>query len=94
MLFAALYAQREGSPVGLETFLARRMQGAQVGKPPKEGRIEGLEVVGEYWLQTSHPKVIVIFKAESAAPILDLSTDWEEYFDITVVPAIRVEDLM
>jgi hypothetical protein len=25
---------------------------------------------------------------------LDLSTDWEGYFDITVVPAIRVEDLM
>ena len=94
MLFVALFTEKEGSPVGLETFLARRMQGPQIGKVPTQGRIEGLELMGEYWLQTPHPKVIAIFTAESDAPILELSTEWEEYFDVTVVPATRVEDLM
>ena len=94
MLFVALFTQKEGSPVGLQTFLARRMQGPQIGKAPTKGRIAGLELIGEYWLQTTDPKVVAIFTAESAAPTLELSTEWEEYFDVTVVPASRVEDLM
>jgi hypothetical protein len=53
-----------------------------------------LELVDEYWLQSPHPKVIVIFTAESNAPILELSSEWEQDFDVTVVPATRVEDLM
>ena len=94
MLFVALFTEKEGSSVSLDTFLARRMQGPQIGQAPTKGRIEGLELVGEYWLQTPHPKVIVIFTAESDAPILKLSSEWEEDFDVTVVPASKVEDLM
>ena len=94
MLFVALFTEKEGSPVSLDTFLARRMQGPQIGQAPKKGRIEGLDLVGEYWLQTPHPKVVVIFTAESDGPILELSSEWEEDFDVTVVPASKVEDLM
>jgi hypothetical protein len=94
VIFIGLFTEKEGSSVSLDTFLARRMQGPQIGKAPTKGRIEGLEVLDEYWLQSPHPKVIVIFTAESNAPILELSSEWEHDFDVTVVPATRIEDLM
>ena len=94
MLFIALFTEKEGSSVSLDTFLARRMQGPRIGQAPTQGRIEGMELIGEYWLQTPHPKVIVIFTVESDAPILELSAELEEDFDVTVVPASKVEDLM
>ena len=94
VLFVALFTEKEGSSVSLDTFLARRMQGPQIGKAPTKGRIEGLELLGEYWLQSPHPKVVVVFTAESDAPILELSAEWEEDFNVTVVPASKVEDLM
>jgi hypothetical protein len=94
VLFVALFTEKEGSSVTLDTFLARRMQGPQIGKAPTKGRIEGLTLLGEYWLQSPDPKVVVIFTAESDGPILELSAEWEESFDVTVVPASKVEDLM
>ncbi len=94
VLFVALFTEKEGSSVSLDTFLARRMQGPKIGEAPTKGRIEGLELVGEYWLQSPHPKVIAIFTAEGDAPILELSAEWEQDFDVTVVPASKVEDLM
>src|SRR3954454_6403740 len=94
VLFAALFREKEGSSVSLDNFLARRMQGPQIGEEPTKGRIEGLELVGEYWLQAPDPKVIVIFTAESDEPILELASEWDQVFDIAVVPASKVEDLM
>ncbi len=94
VLFMALFTEKGGGPVSLDTYLARRMQGPQIGKAPTKGRIEGLELIGEYWLQSPDPKVVVIFTAESDVPILELSAEWEEVFDVTVVPASKVEDLM
>ena len=90
----ALFTEKGRGSVSLDTYLARRMQGPQIGKAPTKGRIEGLELIGEYWLQSPDPKVVLIFTAESDAPILELSTEWEEVFDVTVVPASKVEDLM
>ena len=63
------------------------MQGPQIGKAPTSGCIEGLAVLDEYWLQSPHPKVTVIFSAESNVPILELSSEWEQGFDVTVVGA-------
>jgi hypothetical protein len=94
VLFVALFREKEGSSVTLDAFLARRMQGPQIGKAPTKGRIEGLTLLGEYWLQSPDPKVVVIFTAESDGPMLELSAEWEENFDVTVVPASKVEDLM
>src|SRR5215213_1755069 len=94
VLFVALFREKEGSSVTLDAFLARRMQGPQLGKAPTKGRIEGLTLLGEYWLQSPDPKVVVISTAESDGPMLELSAEWEENFDVTVVPASKVEDLM
>jgi hypothetical protein len=94
VLFVALFREKEGTSVTLDSYLSRRMQGPQMGKAPAKGRIEGIELIGEYWLQTPDPKVVAIFTAESDAPILELASEWEKVFDITVIPASKVEDLM
>jgi hypothetical protein len=94
MLFAALFREKEGSSATLDDYLARRIQGPQIGKAPTKGRIEGIDLIGEYWLQTPDPKVLIVFSAESDAPILELASEWDDVFDVTVVPATKVEDLM
>lgn len=53
---------------------------------------EGASVIGEYWLQTTDPTVIVIFEADDIAPIMAMNTEWDDYFNITVVPAISAKD--
>ena len=80
MLFVALLKVRGGTP---PENIARR---AQWQYP------EGIKQVAEYWLQTSDPTVITIYEAESIAPIMAISTEWGDVFDITVVPAITAED--
>jgi hypothetical protein len=94
MLFTALLREKEGNSTTLDDYLARRMQGPQIGKAPTKGRIEGIDLIGEYWLQTPDPKVLIVFSAESDAPILELASEWDDVFDVTVVPATKVEDLM
>jgi hypothetical protein len=53
---------------------------------------EGVKPVAEYWLQTGDPGVISVFEAESIEPIMAITTEWGDEFDITVVPAITGEE--
>ena len=53
---------------------------------------EGVKPVAEYWLQTDNPNVISVFEADSIAPIMAVTTEWGDEFDITVVPAITGEE--
>jgi hypothetical protein len=94
MLYAALFRPLKGTTVTLDGYLSRRMQGLEVGRKPTTGRFAGIELVGEYWLQTPDPKVVVIFAAEDEGALLELVTEWETVFEITVVPAASVPDLM
>lgn len=94
MLYAALLRPLEGTTVTLNAYLSRRMQGLEVGKKPTKGRFAGIELIGEYWLQTPDPRVLVVFAAEREGPILELVAEWETLFNITVVPAASVPDLM
>jgi hypothetical protein len=79
MLFVALLKATGGTP---KETIARR---AQWQYP------EGMRVVAEYWLQCN-PVVISIIEADSIAPIVAISVEWDDVFDITVVPAITAED--
>lgn len=94
MLFAALLRPLEGTSVTLNAYLSRRMQGLEIGKKPTKGRFAGIELMGEYWLQTPDPRVVIVFAAEGEGPILELVAEWETLFDITVVPAASIPDLM
>lgn len=53
---------------------------------------EGLRVVGEYWLQTPDPAVVVITEADSVAPMMAALTPWSDAFDSTVLPAVTAEE--
>jgi len=53
---------------------------------------EGVRTIAEYWLQTDDPHVVAIFEADSIAPIMAMTAEWGDMFDITVVPAITAEE--
>jgi hypothetical protein len=81
MLFVGLYSPKPG--VSPTQTLSRRME----FKPP-----EGIKMVGEYWLQNSHPRTIVVFEADNYAPIMAMNRQWADLYDITVVPAITGDE--
>jgi hypothetical protein len=81
MLFVALYSPKPG--VSPAQTLSRRME----WKPP-----EGIKRLAEYWLQYDNPHTIVIFEADSFAPMMASSMAWRDIFDITIVPAITGEE--
>ena len=80
MLFVALFRPTEGTPTER---IARRVQFQHP---------EGVKQVAEYWLQTDDPAVIAIFEADSVAPIMAVTTEWGDVFDVTVVPAVTAEE--
>lgn len=94
MLFAATFKVKDGETAPLASFLARRTQGSGIGNAPTEGRFTGIEIIGEYWLQSIDPRIILIFEADENGPVLELASEWESHFDVTVVPAVNVADIM
>jgi len=80
MLFVALLKLKAGT---VQERLGRRLE----WQPP-----EGTRVIGEYWLQTGNPHVIAIFEADSVAPMMAIAGAWEEFYDITIVPAMTAEE--
>ena len=94
MLFAATFKVKTGTSTTLNEFLARRMQGAGIGEAPTEGRFEGIKILGEYYLQSTNVRIIVIFEADDNGPILELVSEWDDHYDIEVTPAVRVADVM
>ena len=79
MLFVTLCRQRVGTT---KERMTRRLQWQYPA---------GMKVLGEYWLQTTDPVVIVISEAESLTPITMATADWDDVFDMTVVPAMTAE---
>ena len=80
MLFAALLKAHPGT---VQERAARRVE----WQHPEE-----IQVVAEYWLQTSHPQVIAIFEADHVGEIMGMTAAWTDVFDITVVPAVTAEE--
>ena len=80
MLFVALLKLKGGSA---QERIARRMQWQHP---------EGTRPIAEYWLQTEDPKVIAIFEADSVAPMMAISGAWEDFFEVTIVPAMTAEE--
>lgn len=94
MLFIGMFRIKEGESVTPHSYLARRTRGARPGHAPTEGRFEGINILGEYWVQSNDPRMVLIFEAESNGPILELVSEWEEYFDISIFPVVKAADLM
>ena len=91
MLFIALFKIREGSaPIDINKFRYRR---GQWGHPEGEYS-DVVKLVDEYWLHTEDPRYVGIFETEEPHAIMEIVSRWEDYFEVTVVPAIRVEELL
>jgi hypothetical protein len=54
---------------------------------------EGMSIVGGYWLATDEPAVILV-EVDAMAPLLTALADWDDVFDITIVPAVAAEEGM
>ncbi len=81
MLFVALLKARPGT---LQARTARRLE----WQPPDVGA----EAVAEYWLQTPDPAAIAVFKADHISQIWAVFTGWDDFFDISIYPAISAEE--
>jgi hypothetical protein len=81
VLFVALLSVRPGAT--LQERAARRLQWQYP---------EGINVVGEYWLETDSPRLIAIMEAESTAPFGQIRMDWGDMFEIEVFPAVTAEE--
>jgi hypothetical protein len=52
----------------------------------------GMTVEGEYWLGSEKPAVVVVFRADSFTPMMEVSLAWSDVFKITTYPAVTAED--
>ena len=48
-------------------------------------------MVAEYWLQTDDPKLISVAEADDVAAIMAATSQWDDVFSFTVVPAVTAE---
>lgn len=53
---------------------------------------EGINVKAEYWLHTSNPQVIFVFEADSYAAMMQVTSAWDDVFDVSIVPAIDAKE--
>jgi hypothetical protein len=82
MLFVALMKARPGTQ---QARIARRMAWQL---PP----IPGAEAVGEYWLQTNDPACVSVFKADHIGQMWAAFAGWDDFFDISIYPAVSAEE--
>ncbi len=64
----------------------------RVGRRTQWDYPPGLKVIGEYWVQSPDPNVITICEADSVAPIIAATSDWDDVMSWTVLPAISAQE--
>ena len=52
---------------------------------------EGIRVSAEYWLMTSEATLITVAETDDVSSIMKGIADWDDVFDLTVVPAMTAE---
>ena len=55
---------------------------------------EGMNPVGEYWLQTPKPSCISVVETDSVATMMQAIADWDDVFEISMFPAVMAEEGM
>jgi hypothetical protein len=82
MLFVALLKALPG-------FVQERVNRRMEWEPP-----EGIKVLGEYWLQTVDPAVVVVCEANHISQLWMLFNDWNDFFEISIFPGVTAEEGM
>ncbi len=52
---------------------------------------EGMRMVAEYWPMSTEVAVIAVAEADNVASIMRSIVDWDDVFDLTVMPAMTAE---
>jgi hypothetical protein len=85
MRFVAMFSLKQG--VGQAQIVEAAQKRAEYQFP------EGLTLIEEYWTAEDSPAVISIFEADDAAPLLENSLPWADYFETTkVLPVVTAEE--
>jgi hypothetical protein len=53
-----------------------------------------LRVIGECWIPNNDPTLIAILETEDVGAVVRAATDWEDVFDLTVLPAMTAERVL
>jgi len=51
----------------------------------------GMQMVAEYWPMSTEVAVIAVAEADHVASIMQAIVDWDDVFDLSVVPAMTAE---
>jgi hypothetical protein len=81
MMFVALLKGRPGT---MQERTARRAEW--------EVPDVGAELIAEYWLQTPDPAVVSVFKADHIGQMWAAFGEWDDYFDVSIYPAIEAQE--
>jgi hypothetical protein len=55
---------------------------------------DGLNVEAEYWPATNDPAAFVVAQADDIGPLMAVTADWDDLFDITITPCVTGEEGM
>ncbi len=77
-----------GKPKQTSTTKARLARRVGWQYPP------GVRVLGEYWLESVDPTLIVISEVDDPAALMRATADWDDHFDLTTTPAISADQGM
>jgi hypothetical protein len=80
MLFVTVGREKAGSTT--KSRVARRVN----WKYP-----QGVRVLGEYWLLSSDPALIMIAESENVASLMMGLAEWDDLLDMTIMPALSSE---
>ena len=53
---------------------------------------KGIRLISEYWPLAANVAVVSIFSADEYSPVMELTAEWNDVFDIDVHPAIAADE--
>lgn len=51
-----------------------------------------VKIIGEYWLPSNSPRVVLISEAESMDRVMDTHLAWDAFFEMQTFPAITADE--
>ncbi len=53
---------------------------------------DGITVLSEYWPMSGEYQVVTAFATDSITAMMEVEFEWNDVFDVTVIPAISAEE--
>jgi len=66
--------------------------GERVRRRLELGSSEDTPLVAEYWLQSPDPAVVAVCEADHVGQLWEMFGAWDDFFEITIVPAIEARE--